>query len=71
MSTKENNGYSSKCLHKTIGWLNIYLYKSFDLTHGCGYHCQIFDLKKLAIGYGFSKKNKFTAVRKAIKELKE
>ena len=52
-------------------WWNrrsVWLHKTFDLRHGYGYHCQVFDLCMNNIGYGFSK-NKFTSYRNAIKDL--
>ena len=47
----------------------VWLEKWFDLKHGYGWHCHIYDCKGNAC-YGFSK-NKFTAYRTALKELTE
>lgn len=44
-----------------------WLRKTFDLKHGYGWHCQIYN-ENHEVTYGFSK-NKFTAVRLALKEL--
>lgn len=60
---------NSKGLKKVIGGKEIFLGKVFDLTHGKGWFCQVFGGAMLfsGPGFGFHKTNKFTAVRKAIK----
>jgi hypothetical protein len=58
----------------------IYLHRSWDLTNGLGWFCHAGTIgeldddymnsneyKKLVSGFGFHKKNKFTAVRNALK----
>jgi hypothetical protein len=68
MSTKTKHA-TSKTLLKVIDYNQIYLYKSWDLTHGIGYFVRIYALD-YSLGFGFSK-NKFTAVKEAIKSLKK
>lgn len=45
-----------------------WLRKSWDLKHGYGWFCHIYDANH-NVGFGFSK-NKFTAIRLAVKDIK-
>lgn len=49
------------------GKYKIYLNKSFDFTQGNGWFSHVYGDDSYEIGFGFHKNNKFTAVRKAIK----
>lgn len=62
-----SNGYSKKCLTKTRNGTTIYLFKSWDLTHGKGYFCVAFYKEYRLEGFGFHRSNKFTAYREALK----
>lgn len=65
----EKVSYPNKgSLRKQIGIHKTYLTKSWSLTTGYGWFCQIYrdDFK---VGNGFHKRNKFSAVRKALLEL--
>lgn len=54
-----------------LGFMNVKMKKGFNLIHGYVYRVQIFSKQHgYNLGYGFSK-NKFTAVRKAIKDLRK
>lgn len=53
---------------KNIGLNKVWFQKTWDLAMEYGYHIQVYN-KKHYVGYGFSK-NKFTAYRKALKDLK-
>ena len=57
-------------LKKDIGVYSLDFGRGCDLVHGRGWFCHAFykDLHG-GIGFGFDKKNKFTAVRLAIKDL--
>ena len=66
MASKENNGYSSKCLVSYTETHHIYLYKSFSLMQGYGWFAHYYPKNSEEIGFGFHKTNKFTAVRQAL-----
>lgn len=56
-------------LVKRIGGKKIYLGKTWDLKHGYGWFCQVFNYD-FKFGFGFHKTNKFSAVRIAIEDMK-
>jgi len=58
---------NSKGLTKNIRGKNFYLGTGWDIAHGKGWFCQVFGI--IGVGFGFHKKNKFTAVRNALKDL--
>lgn len=55
-----------KVITKKIDDITVHLHKGCDMVHGRGWFCQCV-FADYTIGFGFSK-NKFTAVRKAIKK---
>lgn len=55
-------------IHKSK-YRTIWLRKGFDLTHGFGWFCQVYN-NNYNVGFGYSK-NKFTAVRLALKQIGE
>jgi len=57
-----------KSLKKMIKGVEINFGFAFDLVHGSCYMVRAWDWDKITFGHGFSK-NKFTAVRNAIKDL--
>lgn len=61
--SRKTNWYGTKVLVKYINGVKVYLFYSWDLTHGTGWFCHA--VKHFNYGYGFSK-NKFTAVRQAV-----
>jgi len=66
MSQKTKHGFSHALL-KVIGNDHIYLYRGRDLVHGRGWFCHIYNYEDgRFLRFGFSK-NKFTAVRNALK----
>jgi hypothetical protein len=60
--------YSKRNIVHSKNNRTTWLERNFDFTHGCGWFCQIYD-EHYNIGFGFSK-NKFTAYRTAINNLK-
>lgn len=52
---------------KNMNGYKVYMHKTWDLTHGYGYHIQVYDVTNCA--YGFHKSNKFTAVKQAFSNL--
>jgi hypothetical protein len=65
MAEKTKIGFD-KCLKTKMGDVVIYLYKSWDLTHGIGWFSHTYNQRDFRNGFGFDAKNKFTAVRKAM-----
>lgn len=61
--------YCNTWLHKKINENSVHLYKGYDLVHGKGWFCTIMN-KNFNISFGFHKKNKFTAYRNALINLK-
>ena len=54
-----------------IGTITVSMFtKTWDVSHGYGYHVHTFRKRDGAVGYGFHK-NKFRAVRLAIKNLND
>lgn len=56
-------------LKKKIGKNVVYLSKSWDLVHGKGWFCHIWVEGRYLNGFGHHKTNRFTAYRKAIKNI--
>jgi hypothetical protein len=52
---------------KNIQGFEVHLQDSWDLTHGRGWFCHVYN-EEHRTGFGFDKKNKFKAIRAAIKE---
>ena len=60
---RKTKWYFTNVLVKYIDGTKVYLFYSWDLTHGIGWFSHA--VKNFKYGYGFSK-NKFTSVRQAI-----
>jgi len=57
-------------LEKKIGNNTIHLGKSYSLVYGKGWYCRIIT-PGYRMGFGFHKKNKFTAYREALNNLNQ
>ena len=60
----------NKGLRKEMNNKTFYLGRSWDLTNGKGWFCQVHCNRTFNMGFGFHKTNKFTAVRIALKVLR-
>jgi len=75
--SKKASWPNSKGQTKDIGNYHVYLGRSWDLTHGVGWFCQlIYDINKTSpkretVFFGFHKTNKFTAYRNALNDSKK
>jgi hypothetical protein len=70
--SKKGKWFWNKSLTKKIGHARITLFKGWDLTHGKGWFAYISLEEGIysTIGWGFSKVNKFEAVKKGIEDAK-